>query len=126
MPKAIEISFDKWPARGLFTNEAGNTLHWGPRNELRHEAREEAYWRAYNRLDKPFEKATIDIFVTAGDRRRRDLDSVLSACKSWVDGLVLAGIIKDDNYFCIPRISITFQGVGKENVTIVVSEVTDG
>ena len=123
--KCVTISFEKWPARGLFPNKAGNTLHWGPRNELRHEAREEAYWRAYDKLEKPFEKATIDIFVTAGDKRQRDLDGFVSACKPWIDGLVLAGIIKDDNYLCIPRISIEFCGVSTETVTIIITELLD-
>ncbi len=125
MTNAIEISFDKWPARALFPNTAGKKLHWAERSELRHTAKEEAYFRALNKLDKPFERATIEIFVTAGDKRQRDLDGFVSACKSWVDGLVLAGIIRDDNYLCIPRISITFQGVGKENVTLVITEVTE-
>ena len=123
MPKAIEITFPHWPDKALFPNTAGKKLHWAQRSELRAIAKEEAYWLAYNKLDKPFERATIDIFVTAGDNRRRDLDGFVSAVKSYIDGIVLAGIIKDDNYFVVPRISITFQGVGKESVTIIVTEL---
>ncbi len=125
MTNAIEISFEKWPARALLPNQAGKKLHWAERSELRHAAKEEAYFRALNKLDKPFERATIDIFVTAGDKRQRDLDGFVSACKPWIDGLVLAGIIKDDNYFAVPKISITFQGVGKENVTLVITELKE-
>ena len=125
MTNAIVIEFEKWPDRGLFTNEAGNTLHWGPRNELRHEAREEAYWRAYDKLEKPFEHAHIQVFITAGDRRKRDLEGFGNAVKPWIDGLVDACIVKDDNYFIVDDLRYTFQGVGKENVTIVVSEVVE-
>jgi len=123
--KCVTIEFEKWPDRALLPNTAAKKLHWKERSELRHTAKEEAYFRAFNKLDKPFEKATIEIFVTAGDKRQRDLDGFVSACKPWIDGLVLAGIIKDDNYFCIPRISITFQGVGKEDVTIIVTEISE-
>ena len=38
-------------------------------------------------------------------------------CQDYLDTL--------DNYFCIPRISITFQGVGKENVTIIITEMEE-
>ena len=123
MVKAVEITFPKWPARALFPNQAGKKLHWAERSKLRHTAKEEAYFRALNKLDKPFEKAEIDIFVTAGDKRQRDLDGFVSVCKPWIDGLVLAGIIKDDNYFVVSKQSITFQGVGEESVTIIVTEL---
>ncbi len=123
--KCIQIAFDHWPARALFPNQAGKKLHWAERSELRHTAKEEAYFRALNKLDKPFEKASIEIFVTAGDKRQRDLDGFVSACKPWIDGLVLAGRIKDDNYFVVSKISITFQGVGEESVTIIVTEITE-
>ncbi len=127
MIKCVTIDFDHWPDKALFPNRAGKTMHWSERSELRSIAREEAYWMAYRKLEKPFEKATIEIFVTSADRRRRDLDGFLTACKSWIDGLVLAGIIRDDNYYCVPKISISFfEALREDTVQIVITEDEGG
>lgn len=123
MTRSVAIEFDYWPDKALFPNKAGNTLHWSQRSGLRKVAKEEAYYRAINQIKKPFEKAIIEIFVSAKDKRPRDLDGFLSACKPWIDGIVMAGILKDDNYFCVPEISIQFQGVSTEAVTIIITEV---
>ena len=125
MTKAIVISFPHWPDRGLFPNQAGKKLHWAERSELRHTAKEEAYFRALNKLDKPFERATIEIFVTAGDKRQRDLRGFQEACEPWIDGLITAGILKNSSYFCVPNISVIFQGVSKWRVTILITEIEE-
>ena len=123
MPNAIVIEFDHWPTRALFTNQAGKKLHWAERSELRHTAREEAYFMALNKLDKPFETAHIRVFVTAGDGRKRDLDGFPNAVKPWIDGLVDAGIVTDDNYFIVDDLRFTFLGVGERDlITIVITE----
>ena len=125
MTNAIEISFDHWPARALLPNTAAKKLHWKERDDLEAEAKEVAYDRALNRLGKPFEKASIEIFVTSGDRRRRSLRGFPEACEPWIRGLILAGVIKGDDYFQIPKRSITFQGVSKEKVTILITEMEE-
>ncbi len=121
--KCISIEFEKWPNRHLFPNQASKKLHWAERSELRAIAKEEAYFRAYNKLDKPFEKATIEIFVTAGDKRQRSLRGFIEACEPWIDGLITAGILKNSSYFCVPKISVIFQGVSKWQVTILITEI---
>ena len=124
--KAVAITFDCWPDRALFPNKAGNTLHWSQRSDLRLAEKEKAYWMAYGKLKEPFKKASIQILVTAKDNRRRDLDSLLSAVKPWLDGLVLAGLVKDDNYFIVPEITVKFLGVfDRESVVIIVTEVIE-
>ncbi|KKM64042.1 hypothetical protein LCGC14_1505270, partial [marine sediment metagenome] len=105
---------------------AAKKLHWKERSELRHTAKEEAYFRAYNKLDKPFERATIEIFVTAGDKRRRSLRGFQEACEPWIGGLITAGILKNSSYFCVPNISVIFQGVSKWRVTILITEIEEG
>lgn len=41
--------------------------------------------------------ATLDITFIATDRRRRDYDNLLAACKSWIDGLVQADVLQFDD-----------------------------
>ena len=43
------------------------------------------------------EKANVKITWTFPDKRRRDLDNLLSATKPCLDSLVLAGVIQDDS-----------------------------
>ena len=122
------INFDHWPDKALFPNQAGNTLHWSQRSELRRIAKEEAYWLARKVLagpceNYPFEKANILIRVTAKDRRKRDLDGFLSAIKPFLDGIVEAGVLEDDNYFCVSEITIVFNAnIREDTVTITIQE----
>ena len=46
---------------------------------------------------EPMEKAHLTITFKASDKRRRDIDNLLSASKAYIDGLVAAGIIVDDS-----------------------------
>ena len=48
------------------------------------------------RPNPPFEKAHITI-TWIGNRRRRDPDNLFAAMKSYIDGLVDAGLIADDS-----------------------------
>ena len=50
-----------------------------------------------DRPDEPLEKAHLTITFRASDKRRRDMDNLLSASKAYVDGLVAAGVIADDS-----------------------------
>ena len=55
------------------------------------------------RLDIPsprYAHAKVDITFVVPDRRRRDKTNFASAFKAGLDGLVDAGIIKDDSYEC--------------------------
>jgi len=120
----IQLDFDHWPDKALFPNMAGNQLHWAQRAKSRKVARQEAYCMALNKKpEKPFERATIEIQITAKDYRRHDGDSFAYAVKAWVDGMVDAGILEDDNYFCVPEITIRFGGVSTEAVSIIVKEL---
>ena len=50
-----------------------------------------------DRPNEPWEKAHLTITFRASDKRRRDIDNLLSASKAYVDGLVAAGVIVDDS-----------------------------
>ncbi len=41
--------------------------------------------------------ATLTITFVATDRRRRDYDNLLAACKGWIDGLVDANVLVYDD-----------------------------
>ena len=50
-----------------------------------------------DRPDEPWDKAHLTITFRSSDKRRRDIDNLLSASKAYVDGLVAAGVIIDDS-----------------------------
>ena len=50
-----------------------------------------------DRPDEPWDKAHLTITFRSSDKRRRDIDNLLSASKAYVDGLVAAGVIVDDS-----------------------------
>ena len=50
---------------------------------------------------KPLEQATVTFTFYIPDRRNRDADNLITACKPILDGLVRAGVIEDDNLVTI-------------------------
>jgi len=68
---------------------------------------------------EPYAKAHITI-TYVGDNRRRDFDNLLSASKHYLDGIVAAGVIKDDNVFVVSY-SLHYE-VGKPNTIIEIEE----
>lgn len=56
-----------------------------------------AYVREQIPMGKPLEHATVTVQFIKPTRGRRDLDNLIAAAKPYMDGLVLAGVIVDDN-----------------------------
>lgn len=50
---------------------------------------------------RPLEKARVTLTFRFPDSRRRDPDNYIGGSKPLMDGLVRAGIIKDDSFDCI-------------------------
>ena len=48
---------------------------------------------------QPYEYAHITVTWIAKDKRRRDIDNLFSAMKGYLDGLVFAGVLVDDNAY---------------------------
>ena len=46
---------------------------------------------------KATERAQVKILVTFPTKRGRDIDNITSALKSWIDGLVMAKVVRDDD-----------------------------
>jgi crossover junction endodeoxyribonuclease RusA len=77
---------------------------------------------AQGKPDHPYEKAHITITWIAKDKRRRDTDNLFAAMKSFIDGLVHVGLLRDDDAM---RVSYTlqYQQGEKANTIIEVEEI---
>ena len=73
--------------------------HYLTLSAIRSQQREEAiaYVLEQGRPDTPMKRAHITITWRSADKRKRDIDNLLSAMKGSIDGLVDAGVIEDDS-----------------------------
>ena len=72
---------------------------------------------AQGKPPRPYEKAHITITWVAKDKRRRDTDNLFSSMKAYIDGLVEAGLLVDDDAM---RASYTLRYErGTRNTTII-------
>lgn len=88
-----------WPDSNLMPNRK-NGKHWGSSQAAKVRARQDGYLAAKAAMKGPLVKARTPLSITfyAPDARRRDLDNLLSSCKSALDGVAQAlGI--DDSLF---------------------------
>ena len=66
----------------------------------------------------PLTKATITITFVASDKKRRDLDNLFASMKSYIDGLVLAKVLVDDNTGNIADYNIRYRQGESANTII--------
>jgi len=110
-----------WPDSRLLPNRK---LHWTLKAAAARNARTVAWAIAYAEWGHDTITAcTAHVTFYPPDKRRRDLDNLLRACKPYWDGMVDAGLLKDDS--CIRQISVTMGEPDKHNarVEIELSEV---
>ncbi len=100
-------------------------LHWTVKRRATSEARETAWaiatdWKhgidgrpCEKRIHTPLKGCTAVVTFHPPDRRRRDLDNLLRACKPFWDGIVDAGILEDDS--CVQLISVRRGELDKAN-----------
>ena len=71
---------------------------------------------------RPYEKAHITITWVAKDKRRRDTDNLFASMKAYIDGLVEAGLLADDDAM---RVSYTlrYERGTRDNTIIAVEEL---
>ncbi len=105
--RRLEIILEHLPPRELNPN---TKLHWAVKYKAIQEAKEEIGWLAKAQWDgEPMMKARISYKFHAKDRRKRDLDNLLSACKAYQDGLIEVGVMfyDDAEHLEIGSISLT-------------------
>lgn len=93
-----------WPDASLAPNRATGR-HWSTTRQLKDAARDGAYlltrqaWQRSGAAFGPGEHVPLRLVFCAPDKRRRDLDALLSAVKHAIDGVAL-GLGIDDSQFC--------------------------
>ena len=100
-----------WPDSRLLPNRK---LHWALKATAARNARTTAWAIAYG-ADWSHQISACMARVTfyPPDKRRRDLDNLLRACKPYWDGMVDAGLLVDDS--CIKEISVRMGDPDKAN-----------
>ena len=77
---------------------------------------------AQGKPDHPYERAHTTITWIAKDKRRRDFDNLLSSMKAYIDGLVGAGLLADDDAMHVSY-TLRYERGDKDNTIIEVKEV---
>lgn len=72
-------------------------VHWAVKARVTREMRHMAYLCAKRAEIPPLGKSAVLVTWFPPDRRRRDTNSLVTATKAWIDGLVDAGIWPDDD-----------------------------
>lgn len=86
----IPLSYDKPP---LNLNDRG---HWATKDQHRKALRYEAAMRARSQIPRGLPHIHTRLFYRPPDRRRRDEDNLIATAKPCWDGIVDAGVVKDD------------------------------
>lgn len=124
----IVITFDDLPYVELRANYHKSNF-WAQRSSSTKIAREEAYilGLSYRRFLPDFkivESCEIEEVFTVDNKKRRDIEGLMIAVKPWIDGLVDAGIIADDSWKHVKRLTggIVYQK-GCRRTDIIIREV---
>jgi len=80
---AVELP---WPDRRLHPNAR---VHWAAKAKAVKQARTDAAWWAKAAGVRPSKAQALNVSVVffPPDKRRRDTDGMLSACKAYIDGI---------------------------------------
>jgi hypothetical protein len=121
--KVIKVTFPELPYVELRAN-FHRTNFWFTRMEITKIAREEAFLLGKQQvhLTKPIDRCEIEEVFTVPARRRMDVENLMGACKPWVDGLVDSGIIVDDGWEHVRKLSgqvIYKKGVEQTEIIII-------
>lgn len=107
----------------VFAWEAGcNVCPWIPLPITQHRAPE--FWA---KRKPAFERAVLALEFVVPDKRRRDVANYLGAFKSGIDGIVDAGLIRDDSseHLKIGRLDMRVRERGEEPCVVVTLEAAD-
>lgn len=90
---------------GMPTLNANDRTHHMTRAKRTHMIRSEAYKAAKAQPFMPMSKVRIRCIFRAPDNRRRDVVNLYPSFKAAIDGIVDAGVIKDDNDSIVREVS---------------------
>lgn len=92
--------------------------HWAPQAQKKKEVRQTTALLARQAGIPKFETARVRLLWLVSDRRRRDRENITSTLKPAIDGLVDAGVVKDDCWWVVTESSCAIALVekGKEGV----------
>ncbi len=92
----LKIIIPHMPFRELSPN---SRVHWAVRARAVRAQREEVGWLAKSQWQSqdPMKHARIIYEFMVKDKRHRDFDNLITACKSFQDGLVDAGVLVSDD-----------------------------
>ncbi len=82
-----------WPRPPLSLN---HRPHWAAKHRLTQEIRTTTAWLAKQARIPAAERITVTLVWAPGDLRRHDVDNAVPTLKAACDGLVDAGIVRDD------------------------------
>ena len=119
--RKMRIELGQFPDPDLNPNKRHHYMKVA--NAKRH-AKDEAMALVYEqgRPETPYESSHITITFVAGDKRRRDVDNLYSSKKSFIDGLVAAGLIADDSAMHVSY-TLRYERGDKNNTIIEIEEV---
>jgi crossover junction endodeoxyribonuclease RusA len=123
----VVITFDDLPYVELRANYHKSNF-WGERAESTRIARSEAYLIAKQvatfEAGLPYEHCEIEEVFTIPTKRRMDIENLIFGAKSFLDGIVDAGIIVDDSWQYVKKLSgrIVYKK-GCRQTEIIITEV---
>lgn len=104
-PPPISIIFPELPYVELRPNYS-NRKNFFKKAECIKIAREEAYLLGLDVVPPhPIEMCEIEEVFTVPTRARRDIENFMAGCKAWLDGIHDAGIIAEDDWHHVRRLS---------------------
>lgn len=107
-----------WPPSALSPNAR---IHWAAKHRHRKAYREACYWQAMADGVRPNQQyrppLSVAIEFVPPDRRARDLDNMLAAAKSGLDGLADAIGVDDRHWSLVLSVSDQIGGMLKVRIT---------
>src|SRR3990167_4030724 len=103
MPKTLRLEL---PIKGPSMNEIWGSKHWSVRAAKAREIHDFVCLAVRSGKKVQFDACKITYMFHFKTARRRDLDNLAYGCKVMNDGLVLAGIIPDDNCAVVKELVI--------------------
>lgn len=91
---------------GIPTLNANDRIHWGTRKDRTAALRAETCKEAQRQTFFPFSRVRIRCIFRAPSNHRRDVANLYPSFKAIIDGLVDAGVIREDHDGIVKEVSI--------------------